>query len=50
MAFCWYSAIRHHVPDFRVRFGWMDIVLVGAGCVTYAFVLLPVFLRYKGMM
>lgn len=46
----WYSAIRHHVPDFRVRFGWIDFVLVGAGCVTYAFVLLPVFLRYKGMM
>ncbi len=46
----WYSAIRHHVPDFRIRFGWKDFVLVGAGCVTYAFVVLPVFLRYKGML
>lgn len=45
----WYSAIRHHVPAFRVRFGWKDVVLVGVGCVTYAFVLLPMFLRYKGM-
>jgi hypothetical protein len=46
----WYSAIRHHVPEFRIRFGWKDALLVLAGCVTYAFVVLPVFLRYKGMM
>ena len=46
----WYSAIRHHVPEFRVRYGWLDFIGVGAGCVTYAFVVLPVFLRYKGMM
>jgi len=46
----WYSAIRHHVPDFQIRFGWKDFVLVIAGCVGYAFVVLPVFLRYKGMM
>ncbi len=44
----WYSAIRHHVPEFRVRFGWKDAVGVAVGCVVYAFVLLPIFLRYKG--
>jgi len=46
----WYSAIRHHVPDFQIRYGWKDFVIVVAGCLTYAFVVLPVFLRYKGMM
>ena len=44
----WYSSIRHHVPEFRVRFGWKDALGVAAGCVVYAFVLLPLFLRYKG--
>jgi hypothetical protein len=44
----WYSAIRHHVPEFRVRFGWRDMLLVISGCVIYAFVFLPMFLRYKG--
>jgi hypothetical protein len=44
----WYSAIRHHVPDFRVRFGWKDLMLVIGGCIVYAFVFLPMFLRYKG--
>ncbi|MGE0400399.1 MAG: O-antigen ligase family protein [Kofleriaceae bacterium] len=43
----WYSAIRHHA-DLRVRCGWKDIIAIGALCVTYAFVFLPVFLRYKG--
>jgi len=46
----WYSAIRHHVPTFRVTFGWLDMALVVSGCLAYALVLLPMFLRYKGMM
>ena len=43
----WYSAIRHHA-ELHVRCGWKDLVAIGALCVTYAFVFLPVFLRYKG--
>jgi hypothetical protein len=44
----WYSAIRHHAPAFRVPFGWLDVALVVGGCLTYALVILPMFLRYKG--
>lgn len=43
----WYSAIRHHA-DLRIRCGWKDFVAIAGLCVTYAFVLLPAFLRYKG--
>lgn len=45
----WYSAIRHHVPEFRIRFGWVDAVALLLGCVAFVFVVLPMFLRYKGM-
>lgn len=44
----WYSAIRHHLPSFRVRLGWLDLAIVTSGCIAYALVILPVFLRYKG--
>jgi len=43
----WYSAIRHHA-DLRIRCGWKDFVAIGGICVIYAFVFLPLFLRYKG--
>jgi O-antigen ligase len=43
----WYSAIRHHA-DLRVRCGWKDLVAIAGLCVVYAFVFLPIFLRYKG--
>ena len=46
----WYSAIKHHRPQFEVKFGWADFVLVVGGAAVYAFVLLPMFLRYKGML
>jgi hypothetical protein len=44
----WYSAVRYHRPEFRVPMTWTDFILVVAGAATYAFVLLPLFLRYKG--
>lgn len=43
----WYSAIRYHA-DLRIRCGWKDLVAIAGLCVVYAFVFLPVFLRYKG--
>lgn len=43
----WYSAIRHHA-ELRIRCGWKDLLAIGGICVTYAFVFLPIFLRYKG--
>ena len=45
----WYSAIRHHVPAFRVRFGWVDAAGLLVGCLAFVVVVLPMFLRYKGM-
>ncbi|HEY4180270.1 MAG TPA: O-antigen ligase family protein [Kofleriaceae bacterium] len=45
----WYSSIRHHA-DLEVRFGWKDFLLVLGGCLVYAFVFLPIFLRLKGEM
>jgi len=44
----WSGAIRHHMPDFKVSMTARDVVFVVTGCLIYAFVLLPVFLKYKG--
>jgi O-antigen ligase len=46
----WSGAIRHHMPEFKVKMTWKDLIGVGVGCVVYAFVLLPIFLKYKGEM
>lgn len=46
----WYSAIKHHAPDFEVKFGWKDAGGIVLGCLTYVFVVLPLFLKYKGEM
>jgi hypothetical protein len=44
----WYSAIKHHRPDFHVRMTLLDFFGVIVACAIYAFLVLPVFLRYKG--
>ncbi len=44
----WYSAIKHHAPDFTVKFGWKDAGGVVLGCLVYVFMILPLFLKYKG--
>ena len=46
----WYSAIKHHAPAFRVKFGWKDFGGLVVGCLAYVFLILPVFLKYKGEM
>jgi O-antigen ligase len=46
----WWSAIRHHWPEFRVTLGWRDFFIVVGGCLFYIFAFLPVFLRLKGAM
>ena len=46
----WYSAIRSHAPDFRVPFTWKDMLGILVGCLAYVFVVLPLFLKYKGEM
>jgi hypothetical protein len=47
MCGAWYSAIRYHLPTFRVRMTWRDFFIVIALCVGYLS-LLPLWLRYKG--
>jgi O-antigen ligase len=44
----WYSAIKHHRPDFTVKFGWKDAGGIVVGCLVYVFLVLPLFLKYKG--
>ncbi|MBA3461343.1 MAG: O-antigen ligase family protein [Deltaproteobacteria bacterium] len=44
----WYSAIKHHKPDFEVKFGWRDVSGIVVGCLAFVFLILPVFLKYKG--
>ncbi len=46
----WCGAIRHHAPDFRVGMTWRDAIYVVVGCLAYIFVILPLFLKYKGEM
>ena len=45
----WASAIRTHVPTFRVRLGGGDLAAIVAGCLLFTFVVLPMFLRWQGM-
>ena len=46
----WCSAVRHHRPDFTVKLNWKDLAIIAMACVLYAFGILPVFLKAKGMM
>ncbi|MEJ7598659.1 MAG: O-antigen ligase family protein [Kofleriaceae bacterium] len=46
----WTGAIRHHRPEFTVRLTWRDLLFIVVGCLAYVFVVLPLFLRYKGEM
>jgi hypothetical protein len=42
-----YAVIRTHDPEFRVRFGWRDLVLVTLGDIAYL-IGIAVYLRIKG--
>lgn len=44
----WYSAVRHHRPELVIRMTLRDVLVVVGLVVSYAFVALPLFLRYKG--
>ena len=46
----WYSAIRHHRPQFRVHLTWKDLVIIVLLCAAYALFVLPLFLRAKGFL
>ena len=44
----WSGAIRYHRPGLKVRLGGRDLLIIGALCTVYLFVLLPVLLHAKG--
>lgn len=44
----WYSAVRHHRPELEIKMRLSDVAIVIGITVGYAFVALPVFLKYKG--
>lgn len=45
----WYSAVRHHRPQFEMKMKMGDLLIVLTITVVYAFVALPVWLKYKGV-
>jgi O-antigen ligase len=46
----WYSAVRTHKPDLEIKIRLPDLVALIVLVVGYAFVALPVWLKYKGML
>jgi O-antigen ligase len=47
MAGAFYNAVKNHAPEWRVKFGTMDILIIGA--IAYGFLgVLPFFLLLKG--
>lgn len=45
----WTNCIRTHKPSFNVHLNWRDIAIIVAMCVAFVFLLLPLFLKYKGV-
>ena len=45
----WCSAVRHHKPDFVIKMTGRDLAIVFGIAIMYALVILPVFLRLKGI-
>ncbi len=46
----WTSCIRHHDPSFNVRLSWKDFGIIVFACLAFVTVLLPLFLKAKGVM
>lgn len=46
----WVGAVRHHLPEFRVTMTLRDLMIVIGGCAAYVFLILPLFLKWKGML
>jgi hypothetical protein len=45
----WCSAVRSHRPEFRVGLTRRDLLIISAACLVYALLILPVFLKIKGV-
>jgi len=46
----WYSAVRSHKPDLEIKIRLGDFLALLGIVIGYAFIALPVWLKYKGMM
>jgi hypothetical protein len=46
----WYSAVKHHKPEFEVKLTFVDLIILAVGTILYATVALPLFLKAKGQM
>ncbi len=46
----WYSSVRTHKPDLVIKIRLPDFIALLVIVVGYAFVVLPLWLKYKGMM
>jgi hypothetical protein len=46
----WVGAVRHHRPQFEIRLSWRDLGIIATICLSYIFVILPLFLKSKGEM
>jgi O-antigen ligase len=44
----WYSAIKHHMPEVDIKIRLPDVAAIAGIVVGYAFIALPLYLRYKG--
>jgi len=44
----WYSAVRFHRPELEIKMTGLDIVIVAGMALTYALIILPLFLKAKG--
>lgn len=44
----WYSAVRHHMPELDIKVRIPDFFAISVLVFGYAFVALPLYLRYKG--
>ncbi|HSD90553.1 MAG TPA: O-antigen ligase family protein [Kofleriaceae bacterium] len=44
----WYSAIKHHMPDVDIKIRLPDFAAIAGIVVGYAFIALPLYLKYKG--
>lgn len=47
LASAYWSCVRHHKPDFEVKLEGRDLAAVAAICFGFAFVILPIFLKWK---
>jgi hypothetical protein len=46
----WYSCVRTHRPETNIVLSPKELVFIGVGCLTYATVILPLFLKWKGFL